>query len=653
MKKTIQGRVLSALSAAAIAVTGMSSLPTAVIEASALSGQNAKGIVSQMRIGWNLGNTLECSNTNLPVTASPKKFATAWGQPEPNADQFEAVKKAGFNTVRIPVTWYEHLQWNDSTKKYHVEDNWMNYVKQTVDYAIDRDMFVILNVHHEDFINVSQFNENTYQTAELKLTSIWSEVAEEFANYDQHLIFEGMNEPRQTGNSAVSEWGNGSGDNGYTWNYVNRLNAAFVNTVRGQGSSANKERLLMLPGYCASNDSTAISNIAIPSNAGNVALSVHAYSPYFFTMATDSYANHTYPGSSGWGADYYSELYNMFNYLGQLQDQKGVPIIIGEFSASDFNNTESRAAWATDYLTLAKSKGIPCVLWDNNVTAENAGNSKGEAHGYLYRKGCTWYPNSEPVIKAMMKVYGINSETGEYTEIVDPAFDWNNVNVGSDWVELYKNPNGSTIEAWKNFTVSNWKNYVNKDYKFVLVYESDQAPELVLQDGSYDTWNRVASSDDSDTPYIKEFYYDDLTSAIANSGKTMNDMNSLYISATTSSLTAYGLYAVPVSGTQPDPQPQPQGQTYPTISGIEYNSQYHQIRFNWNAVDNAQNYGIAVYLAGKWRIQTQTIPANTLSYTTPKNLTPNKSYKVAIAAKVNGTWDVANAIKNAVIVTVP
>ncbi|SFC79218.1 endo-1,4-beta-xylanase [Ruminococcus albus] len=101
-----------------------------------------------------------------------------------------------------------------------------------------------------------------------------------------------------------------------------------------------------------------------------------------------------------------------------------------------------------------------------------------------------------------------------------------------------------------------------------------------------------------------------------------------------------------------DPDPQPSGNTYPTNIRVNYSAQYHQIQFTWSPVQNAQNYGIAVYLAGKWRIQTQSISGSTTSYVTPKNLTPGMSYKVAIAAKVNGTWDVNNAIKNAVIVTV-
>ena len=645
MKKKVVGKVLSAMSAAAIAATSVASLPISNVKASALSGLNAKGIVSQMKIGWNLGNTLDAHNSKVPAGSSPEKYASQWGMPAPNAQQFQAVKEAGFNTVRIPVTWYEHLEQRGNS--YHVNDQWMSYVKQTVDYAIDRDMFVILNIHHEDFINVNQFNENTYYQAEIKMKSIWSEVAETFANYDQHLIFEGMNEPRQLSNPSVQQWGDGSGDGGYSWNYINRLNETFVRTVRAQGSSQNRERLLMLPGYCASSNYDAINNIAIPSNAGNVALSVHAYAPYYFTMASDDKANHNFPGQSGWGENYESALSDMFGYFGQLQSIKGAPIIIGEFSASDFNNTEDRVRWAKSYLSKAKEKGIPCVLWDNNVIGAN----DGEAHGYLNRANCTWYTNSKPVIEAMMEVYNINSNTGGE---VNSNYIWSKVNVGSNWIELFKSNDGRTIEAWKNFTVAGWNNFANNNYDFVLVYDSANEPELVLQDANYDYWNRVQSSDNSGTPFVKKFTYSDLTSAVAGSGMTVSQMKNLFISATMGELTAYGLYAVPKNpNPDPDPDPYPQNSdTYPKSITVNCSAQYHQIQFVWSAVPNAQNYGIAVYLAGKWRVQTSYIPASTRSYVTPKNLTPGMSYKVAIAAKVNGTWDTANAIKNAVFVTV-
>ena len=83
---------------------------------------------------------------------------------------------------------------------------------------------------------------------------------------------------------------------------------------------------------------------------------------------------------------------------------------------------------------------------------------------------------------------------------------------------------------------------------------------------------------------------------------------------------------------------------------VEYSEKYHQVRFTWDKVEGADRYGIAVYLAGKWRVQAQNITDTV--YTTPKNLTPGRTYKVAIAARVNGKWDTANAIKHSGTVTI-
>jgi hypothetical protein len=146
------------------------------------------------------------------------------------------------------------------------------------------------------------------------------------------------------------------------------------------------------------------------------------------------------------------------------------------------------------------------------------------------------------------------------------------------------------------------------------------------------------------------FTYDDISSAVAkNCGQTVSQQDELFISATNSSMTAYGLFAVPKSGNvNPDPEPA----DYPKNIKVAYSEKYHQIKFSWDKVEGATAYGIAVQLAGKWRIQTQDIPASTTSFTTPKNLTPGKSYKVAIAAKVNGKWTIEKSTKHAVTVTV-
>ena len=516
-------------------------------EAVGLTGQSAFDITSQMVIGWNLGNSLDSTNDNLTMDSSPKKFAMAWGNPEPTKELIEAVKNGGFNTIRIPTTWYQHLYLDESTNTYKIDAKWLAYVKQFVDYAYDMDMFVILNVHHENWVNVAKFTDETYNDASKKLNDIWSCLAETFKDYDQHLVFEGMNEPRETNNPSNSEWGDGDAN---SWNYINRLNKVFVDAVRGQGSSYNKERLLMLPGYHAGNSVSSVRAIEIPENSGNVALSVHAYNPYFFCMDTSNMANHTYPGASGYGSDYKTELQTMFNSYKSIIAEKNVPIVMGEFSASDFNNTESRINWAKDYLSMAKDAGIPCVLWDNNVVAD--GNSdNGEAHGYIYRLTNTWYPNSAPVIAAMMDTVGVSDyNLPEYKEYVAPEFSWNNVKIGDDWIELYYNKDGNALTAWTPDKVSGWQQYLNEDYMYAMVFDAMIDPAIVAQT-SNNGWYYILSDNDLNSDFVLYYTYEDIKKVFDSNSADIGSISDLYVSAHAGDATIYGLYAVPVNSVQP------------------------------------------------------------------------------------------------------
>lgn len=506
-----------------------------VVAGDALAGLSAFEITSQMIVGWNLGNTLDSTGSNITYDTAPAKSATAWGNIEPTKELFEAVKAAGFNTVRIPTTWYQHVKYDSSQDKYIINEEWLAYVKQTVDYAYDLDMFVILNVHHEEWVNAAEFTDAAYNKAAKMLTDIWTQVAENFADYDQHLIFEGMNEPRQTGLGGSVEWGGGDAK---SWQYINDLNQIFVNTVRDQGSTANAERLLMLPGYAASSSIATVKAIEVPKNSGNVALSVHAYFPYFFAMATDSYANHSFPGKSGYGEDYEKSITDLFNQLKEISEDKKVPIIIGECGASDFNNNEDRARWATCFLTCAKNAGIPCVFWDNGATY----NGTGEAYGLIYRKTCTWFDSAVPMLNAMMAVYGQESNLPAYEAYVQPSFDWSIIPVEEDWVQIYRSDSGHYIDTWGNLLLENWKPYISKDYDIVMIYQSDAEPYMVLQGG----WHKIFSGAVSDNPYMIRFTFADVEKTMATENVKLADMYNYFASASSQPMTLYGVYAVPV-----------------------------------------------------------------------------------------------------------
>ena len=539
LKKKLITLLTSAMCAVScISISGVNS-DKQTVSAAGLTGKNSYKITEQMTIGWNLGNSLECTNDSFNYDTAPKSFVTTWGNPEPTAEMIKTVKAAGFNTIRIPVTWYQHLKYNESTGVYEINQKWMAYVKKVVDWAYNENMFIILNVHHEEWVNAPEFNQQAYAEASAKLRDIWTQVSEQFKDYDQHLIFEGMNEPRETGKGSAVEWGSGD-DNSRT--YINNLNEIFVNTVRGQGSAPNSERLLMLPGYCASSDINAINAIKIPQNSGNVALSVHAYTPYFFAMDTGEFANHNFPGSDGYGNNYEAQLQSLFSSFKAASDSKGVPMIIGEFSASDFDNTQSRVNWAKYYLTLAKQAGITCVLWDNNVP----NNGTGEAHGYLYRLTNTWYPNSIDVIRAMMDTVGVTGYTlPEYKEYEPPKFSWDNVKIGSDWVELFRSDSGEKTDAWDNISVPEMKNYISEDYMFAMVCQSSIEPYVVIQGG----WFKVNPDLDLSEDFVLYFTYDEIKKVMEANNITVSEIVNMYLSASGSEATFYGMYAVPVKDT--------------------------------------------------------------------------------------------------------
>ena len=138
-----------------------------------LTGLDAFGITDLMTVGWNLGNVLDSHGPGITYDSTPGKAAKFWGNEEPTWAVFRAVKLAGFNTIRIPVTWYQHVKYDDAAQKYIINPDWLAYVKKTVDYAYSQKLFVIINVHHEDWVNVPRFTDETYAKAEKMLTDIW------------------------------------------------------------------------------------------------------------------------------------------------------------------------------------------------------------------------------------------------------------------------------------------------------------------------------------------------------------------------------------------------------------------------------------------------------------------------------------------------
>lgn len=331
-----------------------------------VNAMTSSEIIADMKIGWNLGNTLDSYDTSSSDTE------TGWGNPKTTKSMIDTVKDAGFNAVRIPVTWSEHM-----SDDYTIESSWMSRVKEVVDYAIDNDLYVILNVHHDDYIWLKPVYSEQEKAGE-KLSAIWKQISETFRDYDHHLVFEGMNEPRVIG--SETEWTGGTDEE---HEVINNLFQIFIDTVRASGGN-NKDRTLIITSHAQSITETAVSAVKIPDD-DHIAVSIHSYAPWDFCDPDNDRAT--------WGSDAdKAELDKNFKYLHDTFISKGIPVIIGEFGAVNKNNTDDRTEYYSYYIKSAKEHDITCFIWDN-------GDEK-TGFGLLNRTDNSWYYPS--IIKEIM-----------------------------------------------------------------------------------------------------------------------------------------------------------------------------------------------------------------------------------------------------------
>lgn len=330
-----------------------------------LTGKSATEIVSMMGLGFNIGNTFDSTGGDL------KTHETKWGNPVVTQALIDTIYDNGFDTVRIPITWMDFIS-KDGT--YTVDPAYLARVKEVVDYCYNDGLFVIINAHHESWINIPTLDQDYKKVGE-ELQALWAQIATYFADYDQHLIFEGMNEPRMAGTSI--EW-TGNSDAYYAVNYLNQV---FANTIRSNGLGHNDERCLMVTGYAAQSSSNIMKSITLPTYKGktvnNLIISLHSYTPYEFCL-TDKKKTFSLTSSSDIG-----NVKAVFRDIHDTFLRYGIPVIMGETGATNSgNNKDARVNWAYYTSKMAAYYGIPIILWDNGA----GGSSGGECHQYINRK---------------------------------------------------------------------------------------------------------------------------------------------------------------------------------------------------------------------------------------------------------------------------
>ena len=271
-----------------------------------------------------------------------------------NIEKGAAHIRATFNntiiTIRIPVSWGEHMD-----ESGNVDKEWMSRVEEVVDWSLEAGMYVILDTHHEEWLMPTPEQE---EEVTKKLCALWTQIADTFADRGENLLFEGMNEPRVR--DSDEEWKGGSEE---TKQVVNRLNAAFVRTVREAGGE-NENRWLLIAPYGNSYEEHALADLEIPDD-DRIMVAVHAYIPYSFTLDED--------GEQEFDLDDSKECKKITDVMERLEQtfiKKGIPVIITEYGCNEKDDDEERRKWTAFYLEQAKASHIPCIWWDNGSDSQ-------------------------------------------------------------------------------------------------------------------------------------------------------------------------------------------------------------------------------------------------------------------------------------------
>lgn len=311
--------------------------------------------------GINLGNTMEAyGHLDLGINAGVTSYETFWGQPVTTKEMIDTMKANGFDTLRIPVAWTNTMDYENGD--YTINENYLNRVEEIINYALSSDMYVIVN-DHWDGGWWGMFGSATQKTREDAMNmyiSMWTQIAEKYKDYSNRLVFESANEElgnRLNDTDICSDSGALSEDDCYEM--TNKINQAFVDTIRSTGGN-NKKRFLLIAGYNTDIAMTCDDRFMMPSDSAKdkLLLSVHYYTPSGYCINTSL---------SSWGsAKNYNEQNTLLSMMTKFTDQ-GYGIVIGEYAValnSDGSVKDHTIDFYNNFLNNCDLYGYSPMLWD-------------------------------------------------------------------------------------------------------------------------------------------------------------------------------------------------------------------------------------------------------------------------------------------------
>lgn len=362
---------------------------------------NQSQIVEAMGPGWNLGNQLESVTDNVPEE-------TNWGNPVITEKLIQSVKAAGFKSIRIPVSYFAKI---DDDKDYTIDSKWLDRVQEVVDYCIKNDLYAVINIHGDGYNTIDGSwllcNGKNQTEIKKKYKKVWKQIAERFKNYDEHLLFESMNEEFD---------GSYSEPNKEYYQNINDYNQIFVDTVRKTGDN-NTKRWLIIPGWNTNIDYTAgdygfklptdqYRDKSIDKEEQRIMISVHYYSPWDFCGGENSvitqWGNEADDPSKTSTTCDETYMKNQLNLMKTTFADKGYPVFIGEYGSIDKTSYDSeneyyRAYFARKLCQLSRKNGCIPMYWDNGYNG---------VHGFGLFDRTTCEITQPVIIDAIMEGFG-------------------------------------------------------------------------------------------------------------------------------------------------------------------------------------------------------------------------------------------------------
>ena len=396
--------------------------------------RSAMDVVNDMSPGWNLGNTFEATTSWTGGALWNNKGGlgaeTGWQDTKTSQAVIDFVKSLGFKSIRIPCAWaYGHIS---DASNYTIDAAWMARVKEVVDYCINDGLYVVLNDHWDGgWLEEKMKDSNAANIAQNKgiLKLLWTQIANAFKDYDEHLLFAGLNEP--------------GADNQASTNNLIQYNQTFVDAVRATGGN-NAKRVLVVQGPSTNIDHTCnFMNGKMPNDIvpGKLAIEVHYYNPWqFWGMENDEswgkvfyywgngnhHSGSTHNATWGEEKDMKDQLQKMKTYF----VDKGYPVVIGEFGANwrdisklsnesqEKHNASIKAHYKELHRLCKEMGGMVPMTWDINSRSQNG--TKGTMT-IVDRKNLTVY--GKYALEGINEIYPRPSEDGVSSVTIQKADD--------------------------------------------------------------------------------------------------------------------------------------------------------------------------------------------------------------------------------------